>query len=119
MRKLSIIALVALSFGCVTTTNVPSRAAEPKMMVAAAHERGAATNPEAQLHLKLAEDRIAQAERYLRAGEEREANLLLLRAEADAEYALALLRRDDAREKAESIQLKIDGLHREMQGSEG
>src|SRR5690606_2170161 len=101
--------------GCASQATVPARMSEPKMMIAAAQEKGAANNPEAQLHLKLAKDRVQQAERYLREGDRSHAELLLLRAEADAEYALALLRRDQARHDAERLQKRIDALHTEME----
>lgn len=115
MRTIGTIVAAMVLTGCVAQAQVPTRMSEPKMIVAAAQEKGAANNPEAQLHLKLAKDRIRQAERLLHEGDRDDAELLLLRAEADAEYALALLRRDETRHQAERLQMQIDELHSEME----
>lgn len=115
MRKICLVIVASLAAGCVTASEIPRRESEPQMLIAAAQERGAAKNPEAQLHLKLAADRVREAQRLARQGEEDEAELLLLRAEADAEYALTMLRRDEARNQVERVQMQIDELHREMQ----
>jgi len=56
----------------------------------AAEEMGAAKVPEAALELKLAHDQTEQAKQLLKNGEKDRADLLLLRAQADAELALAL-----------------------------
>lgn len=115
MRKICLVIAASLAAGCVTTAEIPRRESEPQMLIAAAQERGAATNPEAQLHLELASDRVDEAQRLARQGQEDKAELLLLRAEADAEYALSMLRLDEAQTQANRIQAKIDELHREMQ----
>jgi hypothetical protein len=62
-----------------------------------ARELGAESMPVAQLSLKLAQQQIAQAEKAMEKGENRQADSLLIRAQADAELALAQAREKEAR----------------------
>lgn len=108
------LALVSLLVGCASSAAIPDREAEPQMLIAAAEERGAERNPDAQLHLQLALDNVNDAQKLADDGKEKDAELLLLRAEADAEYALTLLRRDEARTEAEAVRAQIAELRNEM-----
>lgn len=62
--------------------------------IRSAEEVGAAGVPEAALHLQLAKEEIATAHTLNAAGNAEQANSWLLRAEADAELAVALSRAD-------------------------
>jgi hypothetical protein len=66
-----------------------------------AQELGANEVPEAQLSLKLAGDQIAMAEKEMGEGENARAESLLIRAQADAELAIA-----QAREEKSSVDVK-------------
>jgi hypothetical protein len=66
-----------------------------------ARELGAANQPEARLHLSLAQEQIAKAKSSVHEGENQTADLLLVRAKADAELAVAL-----AREQAAQVELR-------------
>lgn len=55
-----------------------------------AEEAGAVKEPQAALHLKLAREQVDKAKLLIEDDDNEEANLLLLRAEADAELARAL-----------------------------
>ncbi|MDQ2644615.1 MAG: DUF4398 domain-containing protein [Myxococcota bacterium] len=66
-----------------------------------AQELGANEVPEAQLSLKLASDQIAQADKAMNEGENARAESLLIRAQADAELAIA-----QAREEKSSADVK-------------
>lgn len=56
--------------------------------------------PEAALHLKLAEEQVAQARQMVDQGDNERADYMTLRAYNDAELALALAREHQAREAA-------------------
>ena len=66
--------------------------------------------PAAQLHLKMANDQIALAQRYAKDGDEDEAVLALHRARYDAELALALAKENGTRAEAEAAREKVKQL---------
>jgi hypothetical protein len=81
--------------------------------IRAAEEVGAAKVPAAALHLQLAKEELEHAKGLAANGEKDQASSLLLRAEADAELAVALSREDtekaDARAAVERVhQLRQD-----------
>ena len=76
-----------------------------------AEEVGANTNPEAQLHLKLAQEQIAQAKALMGEGENKRAEYALVRAKGDAELALALARAMNAKVEAQTAIDKANALH--------
>lgn len=89
---------VALSFGCGATFPVPTQAmADAESAHRAALEVGAAGQPTAELHVKLAEDQMAKAKTLISNGDNREAGSLLVRSKADSELALVLAREQGAR----------------------
>ena len=61
-----------------------------------AREVGADKAPQAALHLKLAQEEIAQAKALMNDGKNRRADYVLIRAKADAELALALAKEASA-----------------------
>lgn len=70
--------------------------------IRAAEEVGAGKVPRASLHLQLAKEEMDRAQKLAKAGEKDKATSYLLRAEADAEFALVLAREDS--EKTEAAQ---------------
>jgi hypothetical protein len=62
----------------------------------AAEEVGADKVPEAELHAQLAKEQITRAERLMEEGDNAEAERVLQRAKADAELAVAMVRKADA-----------------------
>jgi hypothetical protein len=60
-------------------------------------ELGAAAQPAAELHVKLAEEEMAEAKAKIKDGDNREADSMLIRAKADSELALALAKEQAAR----------------------
>jgi len=97
--------LVALA-GCGSSDVPAKQLAESEAAIRAASEVGAKDNPQAALHLKLARDRYDQAQTASKEGEQETARLLLEKAEADAELALALTRKDQVAAKAEQAKRK-------------
>jgi hypothetical protein len=85
---------LALLGGCATA---PKRQlAEAKADVAAAEALAAEDNPQAAYHLSLARKQIKTAEQWMKDGtrsQERRAELLLRRAESDAELAQSFAQR--------------------------
>ena len=60
-------------------------------------ELGAANLPRSQLHLRLAQEQMAQAKAAMSEGDNARADALLGRAKADAELAIALSREENAK----------------------
>lgn len=78
---------------CGASVPVPTqRMADAESAERSARELGASHQPKAQLHLRLAQEQIAKAKASVEEGENRAADLLLVRAKADAELAIALAR---------------------------
>ncbi len=65
-----------------------------------AREVGASNAPQAALHLKLAQEEIAQAKGLMNDGNNKRADYVLIRAKADAELALALAKQASAQSAA-------------------
>lgn len=99
--------------GCASTNVSPDRIAAPKAKIAAAEEAGAKENPDASLHLKLANDQYERATKMMKEGDEERAERMLERASADAELALELARLDTTRGQANDAMKSIDQLRQE------
>jgi hypothetical protein len=115
-----IAALLAAAFATsCATMQLPQDDYKPGETVAAATERGAEDNPEARKYLQSAKKKIAKADELRGEGEEDAARLELMEAQADADYALALLRRDDAKAEAKEIRRKVRSLEADMDELDG
>jgi hypothetical protein len=88
---------------------------ESNSAIRAAEEVGAENTPKAALHLKMARDHLRNAEALIVEEEYEDAALVLKRAEADADLALALARESQARNEAEQAMRKVQELKREME----
>ena len=89
----------AIAAGCASAP-APLRTEASTSGIRAAEEAGAANVPQASLHLQLAKEELELAKGLAAKGEKKKAASMLLRAEADAELAVALSRGDA--EKAEA-----------------
>jgi len=76
------------------------RVARSEAAVRGAQEVGAPNNAQASLHLKLAQEEIDKAKAFMADGQNKRADLLLQRAEADAELANLLAK--EAKEKKDA-----------------
>jgi len=85
-----VVVVLVLSFGCGGAPPPIDLLASTQGAVRGAEEAGAAEDPKAALHLKLAKEQIATAKVQMDDGDDEEAQRTLLRAEADAELAHAL-----------------------------
>ncbi len=80
-----------MTTACGASYPVPTqRMADAQSAQRSAKELGAEKEPDAQLHLKLAEEQIAKANTILKDEDNRRADFMLIRAKADAELALAI-----------------------------
>lgn len=101
---------IALTAACGGSEMPAKQLAESQAAVRAATEVGAADNPQASLHLKMARDQIGKAEALNREGEYDAAKQLLMQAEVDAELALTLTREQQARADEQQAEQQLESL---------
>jgi hypothetical protein len=90
-------AVALMAVGCAASFPPPTqRMADAESAERSAREVGADSNPSAKLEVKLADEQIAQAKVLVANGDNQRADLVLMRARADAELALALTREQAA-----------------------
>jgi hypothetical protein len=75
-----------------------------------AQELGADREPQAQAHMKRANDDIAEAQGLMKDGKNRRAETLLQVAEAEAELAVMLAKEYTSRQDATTAQEKLKSL---------
>lgn len=92
MKHALMLSLVVIALaGCATIQIPPEQLQRSEASIRGAEELGAANVPAAKLHVQLAKDQTETAKKMAAAGDER-APLVLARAQADSELALALAR---------------------------
>lgn len=99
MKIQSSLAVVPVAFAVACGASFPAptqRLADAESAQRSAQELGAAAQPAAQLHLKLADEQVARAKKEMTDGDNKAADSLLIRAKADSELALALAREQNA-----------------------
>ena len=99
--RLSVAALLAGGAVAGCASSPPLQTEGSTSGIRAAEELGSAKVPEAKLHVQLAKEELGNAEALAKGGDTERANSMLLRAEADAQLAVALSREDV--EKNESL----------------
>ena len=104
--------LVLALLGCGGSPTPVRSLAETRAAIRGAQEMGAPEVPRAALHLKLAQDQLAAAEREIAGGDGDDARPLLMRAKADAELALAYAKSEHTRQEALEARRKVDELRR-------
>jgi outer membrane murein-binding lipoprotein Lpp len=100
----------AIVAGC---ASAPLRTEASTSGIRAAEEAGAAKVPQASLHLQLAKEELELARGLAAKGEKEEAASMLLRAEADAELAVALSHGDAERLEAEKAMAQVRQLRQD------
>lgn len=104
-------ALLALGTACAAVQVAPSSGViASQASIRAAEEVGAGKDPRAALHLRLAKEQYAFAQRLLQEGEEDHARVVLMRSDADAELALALAKRGVARANARQSEQQLKSM---------
>jgi Domain of unknown function (DUF4398) len=100
--KLGMLSLVVFAGGCAGTYPVPTqRLADAQSASRSAVELGADKNPDAQLYAKLSDEQIVKANAVMKDGDNRRADMMLVRAKADAELALALAKEAKAKNEVQ------------------
>jgi hypothetical protein len=95
-------AAAALALGCGGSFPPPTQdLSAAQAAERSAIELGAAGQPQARLHLALAQEQMAKARAAMKDGNNERADGLLLRAKSDAELAIALTRDQTAKTEAQ------------------
>lgn len=112
MKTLSMIALAALATAaaaCGSSMQAPTeRLASTDAAIRSARELGAQSDPQAALHLKLADDQATQARALMKDGENKRADLVLQRASSDAELAVMIAKERAAKTDAQKAHEVLD-----------
>jgi hypothetical protein len=103
---------VAAAAGC---ASAPLKTEASTSGIRAAEEVGASKVPRAALHLQLAKEELANAEKLAKKGDRLEAASLLMRAEADAEIAVALSREDSGKKEGQAAIERVRQLRKDNQ----
>jgi hypothetical protein len=101
MSKTLATAFVVAALGCGGAPKPEARIASSQGAIRGAEEAGAENVPQATLYLKLAQEERDKALQLVNSGDNHRAEMLLARAEADAELAVALAREATAKAEAE------------------
>ena len=105
MRRTGLAVLV-LGAGLAACASMPpphEREANSEAAIRAAREVGAQQNPQASLHLTLAQEQLDKAKGLMRNGDNEEAAFMLQRAQADAELALAMAHESQTQIEAQRV----------------
>ncbi len=112
--RLVITALLVGATACGGAPKPEARLESSQAAIRGAEEVGAKDSPQAALHLQLAEEQRAKAVELIKQDENGRAERLLMRAEADAELAVALAREATAKADAQKMKESIDELKRKV-----
>lgn len=111
MRISSVIVGALFLVACGGSAPVPSdRLASAEAASRSAKELGAENEPKAALHLKLADEQIAQAKKLMADDDNKRADMVLQRANADAELAVMLAKEATAKSEADAAQQKAQAV---------
>jgi len=120
MRHVSKIGIMVFAAAVVATAIAAGCASAPPLRteastsgIRAAEEVGAAKVPQASLHLQLAKEELELAKGLAAKDEKMKAASMLLRAEADAELAVALSRGDAEKSEARAAAERVRQLRQD------
>lgn len=109
-RTLLSIGTAALLFGACAHAPPTEQLQSSSAAVRAAEEVGAQKEPKAALHLQLAKEQTERAQKMLKDGNREDGEMLLVRAEADANLAVALARTSQEQADAQGAADKVRSL---------
>lgn len=110
-RAIALFALGIGTTGCAAKTALHTETSTAA--IRSAEELGAPGVPQAALHLQLAREELKAATELQENGDKEEAASMLLRAEADAELAIALSQADAERTEALTAMERVHTLQNE------
>jgi hypothetical protein len=106
---------LGLLAGCGASYPEPKEAEiQTEAAVRGAQEVGADKDPQATLHLRYANDQITQAKQLIASGDNHRAEMVLMRAKADAELALMLARVRSEKADAQKAQDEVAEMRRKL-----
>lgn len=108
LRHGTIVCAVMLAAACGSNQVPAQQMAQSQSAIRAASEVGAENHPQASLHLKMAKDREARAEKLSREGDYESAKALLEESQVDAELALALTRKQQAETSSDQAKRQLE-----------
>lgn len=108
--SLALTALAAATMACASVAVPQDRLTSSEGSIRAASELGAEQEPRAALHLKLAQEQLAYAKELIAEGKNARADVVLEKALADSELALALAKETSAIADAARIQKEVLSL---------
>lgn len=111
LRYVSYLATLAAAAGCATVSpQTTQRLADAEAAQRGAQVAGAASVPDARLHARFAEVQIATAKRLMKSHEDREADRMLMRAQSDAEVAMALAQERNAQAELDAALQRANAI---------
>lgn len=113
MRHLSWVSSALLLAACGGAAIPQEQLTSSKSTISVAQAEGATNEPQAALHLKLAQEQVAKAEALIKDGDNREAAHLIERAQADADLAVALAKEAKAKQQATETLEQLERLKKE------
>ena len=115
MREFCLVGIVALATACGGAAVPQESLTAAKASIAGAEVGGAASEPKAALHLKLAKEQVAKAESLISDGDNEEAARVIDRAQADADLALSLAKEANSIKEAQDTKDQLDKLRKKAQ----
>lgn len=115
MKTQMLLVLATLAAACGGAAIPADKLAQSQAAVRSAEEVGAANDPTAALHLKLAREQLDEARKQIRDNENERAEYLLVRAKADAELAMNLAREQKAKQDAAVMMQNVQKARSSMQ----
>jgi hypothetical protein len=101
---------VASMIGCASYPAPQQHVADSMAAVRGAQEVGAASQPQAALNLKLAEEELGKAKALMADEKNEEADFMSMRAKADADLALMLAREEAAKNRAGQSESQVHAV---------
>ena len=115
MKRTLTAIVLALLGGCASTPVPAEKMASSQAAIRASEEAGAKQVPSAALHMQLAREQMEQAKQLIGKGKNDRAKSFLMRAEADAELALALTREHATQVDAQRALTEVHDLQQKIQ----
>jgi hypothetical protein len=115
MRHFTLASSALLIVACGGAAIPQEQLTAAKAAVSGAEVAGAANEPKAALHLKLAQEQIVKAEALIADDENEDAARIIDRAQVDAELALALAKEAKTKSEATETKEQLERLKKETQ----
>lgn len=116
-KMVASVASLAAITGCSSYPIPVQHMADAEGAARSASDVGAASNPQASLHLKMAQEEIANAKQLMADGDNEKADSVLVRAKADGELALGEAREQQAQQAAQQALAQIGKLNSDNAGT--